>query len=374
MMNRFLSQKFRFFTFFCIALLVYVHGYNLTKTYLSPISYIEEPLTFTTFFEYLVANGLLRFRIPMLFIISGYLYSMYDNRPYLERTKKRFTTLIVPYLLWSAVGLLITYLLQQFPITAKAVYDSQLDQMGDNRPYNQIGWAGIIFRWLLVPPSFQLWFIFTLFIYNVAYPAFRWMILNLPYVWFPIVFLLWFSYFNVRYLEGQGLLFFSLGIWIQKKNFSLEQPPKWFAQGLFWILFIGINLIKSFMAFELEAGSTVTFFCLGILYNLGTVAGILAMWFGLDSVVRWCMNQKWFTKATAFSFFIYGLHIPLMAYVMRLAFMYLHNFPNYRLICYVFVPALTVAGCILTAEVLRKALPSFYSLLTGGRGIKNSNF
>lgn len=68
-MTRSLSQKFRFFTFVCIALLAYVHGYNLRDTYLNPFSTVDEPLTFTAFFEYLFANGLLRFRIPMLFLI-----------------------------------------------------------------------------------------------------------------------------------------------------------------------------------------------------------------------------------------------------------------------------------------------------------------
>jgi hypothetical protein len=81
-MSRFLSQKLRFFTFLCIALLVYVHGYNLKVAYLYPVSTVQEPLTITSFFEYLFANGLLRFRIPMLFMISGFLYAWYDTKPY----------------------------------------------------------------------------------------------------------------------------------------------------------------------------------------------------------------------------------------------------------------------------------------------------
>lgn len=75
-MNRFLSQKLRFYSFICISLLLFVHGYNLQETYLQPYSLVNEPTTFTTFFEYYVANGLLRFRIPLLFIISGYIFSL----------------------------------------------------------------------------------------------------------------------------------------------------------------------------------------------------------------------------------------------------------------------------------------------------------
>lgn len=136
-MNRFLSQKFRFHSFLCITLLLFVHGYNLNETYLLPFSHVDEPLTFTTFIEYFLANGALRFRIPLLFIISGYLFALQDNKPYGERIKKRFNTLIIPFLIWSAVGLLITYLWQQHPVTAQAVYEAQVDQFGDNRHYSQ---------------------------------------------------------------------------------------------------------------------------------------------------------------------------------------------------------------------------------------------
>ena len=95
-MNRFLSQKFRFYSFVCISMLLFVHGYNLNETYLTPFSQVKEKMTFTTFFEYVVSNGLLRFRIPLLFIISGYIFALQDIKPYKERVKKRVMTLMVP--------------------------------------------------------------------------------------------------------------------------------------------------------------------------------------------------------------------------------------------------------------------------------------
>ena len=137
-MNRFTSQKFRFYSFVCIVLLMLVHGYNLKVGYLQPFSTVSEPLTITTFIEYFLANGALRFRIPMLFIISGYLFALRDYKPYGERFKNRFNTLMIPYFIWSAVGLAITFLLQQFPFTASLVKLAELDQMGDNRPYAEI--------------------------------------------------------------------------------------------------------------------------------------------------------------------------------------------------------------------------------------------
>jgi fucose 4-O-acetylase-like acetyltransferase len=367
-MTRTLSQKFRFFTFVCIALLAYVHGYNLQNPYLAPYSTVDEPMTFTAFFEYLFANGLLRFRIPMLFMISGYLYALYDHRPYAEQVKKRIKTLIIPYLLWSAAGLLLTFLLQQVPYTARIVYESKLDQLGDNRPYTEIGWWGMLVRWIRTPVSYQLWFISSLFVYNLIYPAIRWLVTRIPYIWLPFTFLFFFSAIQLPLIEGRGLFFFSFGVWLLKKNFSGEKEPSWFSLGIMMILFIGLSVIKTFMAFELEPNTPSTFYILLSLYQLSIIAGIMAMWFGADRIIDWLMKKHWFHYASGFSFFIFGLHVPLLPYLMKWALNSLDFLPYYRIFCYLFIPVGVIAFCIGAGAFSRKYLPRFYSLLTGGRG------
>lgn len=374
-MTRSLSQKFRFFTFICIALLAYVHGYNLRDTYLNPFSTVDEPLTFTAFFEYLFANGLLRFRIPMLFMISGYLYAMYDHRSYGQQLKSRFRTLLIPYLLWSAFGLLLTFAFQQIPYTADIVVQANLDQLGDNRPYTEIGWMGIIKRWLGHPIAYQLWFLLTLFVFNLLYPVIRWLVVKIPYIWLPLAFIYFLFLFYLPFIDSRGLLFFSLGVWIQKKNFSVEEQPKWFSLGLCLILFIGLNVIKTFMAFELEpfefrqaTGPTVTAITLTMLYQFSILAGILAMWFGADRIIQKVMKQAWFHKVSGFSFFIFGMHVPLLPYVMTWALLSLNFLPLYRFVLYIVVPLVVLLFCIWTAGLVRRYLPGVYSMLTGGRG------
>jgi fucose 4-O-acetylase-like acetyltransferase len=374
-MTRSLSQKFRFFTFACIALLAYVHGYNLRDTYLNPFSTVNEPITFTAFFEYLFSNGLLRFRIPLLFLISGYLYAMYDHRPYLQQIKSRFRTLIIPLLLWSAFGLLLTFLFQQIPYTAAVVEKANLDQLGDNRPYTEIGWLGILRRWLLNPISYQLWFLLTLFVFNLIYPFIRWVVVKFPYIWLPLTFFYFLLIFQIPFLDSRGLFFFSLGVWIQKKNFSVEEQPSWFSLGLTLILFIGLAVIKTFMAFELEPFDfrtdsvfNSTALVLTLLHQVSIVCGILAMWFGADKVMNWCMKQKWFHHASGFSFFIFGIHVPLLPYVMTWALMTLSFLPNYRLLSYLFVPLMVLVVTVWVGALLRSFVPGFYKLLTGGRG------
>jgi fucose 4-O-acetylase-like acetyltransferase len=367
-MTRFLSHKFRFYSFVCISLLLFVHGYNLNDTYLTPYSTVNERLTFTTFLEYFLANGALRFRIPLLFIMSGYIYALQDSKPYFDRIKRRFSTLMIPFFIWSAVGLAITYLWQQFPLTAQAVADAKLDQLGDNRPYDEIGWPGIIYRWLVRPVSFHLWFIRSLFVYNMLYPAIRWCVTKYPVIWFLLTLLFWHTIFSFAFMEGQGLFFFSFGVWLVKNNYPIHKKPAWFSHYLAWLFFLGIAIIKTFMAFELEPGNIVTYYVLYALHDISIFAGILAVWFGADPLVRWIMKKDWFVWASAFSFTIYALHVPLIHYCNRLAFMFLHHFQYYRLVTYLLVPFVVFFFCIGVAALFRTIAPRAYRIATGGRG------
>ena len=152
-----LSDKMKFFAFISMLLLVYVHGYNLNQRYLQPFSVVNEPLTFNTFFQYFISNGITRFRIPMLFAISGFLFAAKDYIPYFHQIKRRVKTLLVPYFLWSIIGLLVAVLLYNFNWSRQAVIDAHLqpvfNKTFDN--YTSADWINA----LLWPTSFQLWFI-----------------------------------------------------------------------------------------------------------------------------------------------------------------------------------------------------------------------
>lgn len=368
-MTRSISLKFRFFTFISIALLPFVHGYNLNDTYLSPGSFVEEPLSLTTFFEYLFANGLLRFRIPLLFLISGYLYALYDNRNYWQQVKKRTKSLLVPYLVWSAFGLAFTFCLQQNSFTAPIVAAARIDQMNDYRNYLSIGWGGILLRWLLAPVAFQLWFILSLYLYNLTYPILRWLITRCTIPWFLFCFTLFFVNYTDFIMEGRGLLFFSLGVWLQKNKFNIEKEPSWFSLGLCLILYIGVCLVKTFMAFELDALTPGNNWIIITLYQIGVICGLLSVWYGSNNLVNQVMKNSFLSKQSTHSFFIFGLHVPLLPYVMKWATLYFQWLPNYRLITYLLVPTVVLLFCLFMANVFYRYFPKIYHVLTGGRSL-----
>lgn len=354
-------------------LLVFVHGYNLELRYLQPWSMPMEPMTPTAFVEYLLANGLFRFRIPMLFIISGYLFALHDNQPHKQRVKKRLRTLGLPYLLWSALALGISFLLELHPYTRAIIADSHVLQIDETRLLlHEYRWDEATFRWLLMPVAYQLWFIRVLLIYNIAYPWIRSAVLHriAKPIYFTIVSLLWIGTMGFGLFEGEGLLFFSLGVWMQKTGFSIERPKGWMNPMPWFIAFVFMAFAKTWLAFQgWEMMGEPTGFIITFLHKGVVLSGLIAAWFGGDAIVRWFMQRKWFVWLSAFSFMIYALHAPFVAYFINPVIDFFQPLEAARMITFVVLPLGVVAVCVILGALLRSVTPGIYRVLTGDRGI-----
>ncbi|RYY99673.1 MAG: acyltransferase [Chitinophagaceae bacterium] len=373
------SRKMRFFSFISMLLLVYVHGYDLNDRYLQPFSYVDEPMTATAFFEHLTANGLFRFRIPMLFAISGYLLALGDDKGYFKTIRKRFRTLAVPYFIWSALGLLVAWGLYQLPAMREVVFNAHLQPT-----YNSSAQTFRRFEeftgndWLrsfLVPTSYQLWFLRSLFMLNLIYPLLRWGLQKSAPVLFVLATVFWLltPAIGVPFVESEGMLPFCLGIWLCKRGKDLSVPPRWFAMRIFLPLFLLVVFGKTWLAFhmrglvpaEVPGRLTVMF-----LYKVTVALGFLIAWYGGTRVAEAAMRRPWFVKLSAYSFIIYALHVPLLTYLIDPVHALLQPFPYYRILTYGLLPLCIIAGCIGVGALLRRTLPGVYGLLTGDRGLK----
>jgi fucose 4-O-acetylase-like acetyltransferase len=371
--SEFNSRKFKFWSFISMFLLVFVHGYNLHERYMQPWTMPGEPFSFTTFMEYFLANGIFRFRIPMLFIISGFLFALHDARPYGQRTKKRLRTLLLPYLIWSAVGFAFTYFLEIFPYTRDIVSVSNIVRIDDQRALlHDYRWYEMLGRWILIPVPYQLWFIRVLLIYNIAYPAIRWCVTHriAKWIFFGVAMLMWLGTMGFVLFEGEGLLFFSLGVFLQKTNFNIDVPARWLKPVWWGAVFVLLAAIKTVIAFlgPPVLGNGI-FPTLIILHKLVIFSGLIAAWYGCNGLVSWCMQRKWFVWLTAFSFMIYAVHAPLIAYSIEALFDIVNQVPFYRLLSFILLPLIIIAFAIGTGALLRKLWPRFYGVLTGGRGM-----
>ena len=366
-MNKFLSQKFKFFLFVSILLVVAIHGYNLNETYLQPFSVVNERISLTTFLEYWLANGIFRFVVPLLFLISGYLFSYGDSVSYGIRIKKKFKSLFLPYLIWSAIALLLTYCLQGNSLTKQSVIDAHLDQLGDNRSYDLLGWSNLLLRWTLFPIAFQLWFVRCLFVYNLASPLIMNALNNAPKIWFGVCAFLWIVTFGTPLFEAEGLLFFSLGIQIQKTGFNIESPDKYLKPKIWLVILLLSTFSKTMLAFYLNGGFE-SFVILSLLHKISVIAALIVVWFGGNNIVTFFMNKQWFYRISSYSFIIYVIHVPLINYFTRFIFIHLYHFSLFRLTAFVCIPIIMILFSLIFGIIFKKVTPKLYGIFTGGRG------
>ncbi|RYZ19405.1 MAG: acyltransferase [Chitinophagaceae bacterium] len=390
------SRKMRFFSFVSMVLLVFVHGYDLNDRYLQPFTFVAEKMTVTTFFEYLTANGLFRFRIPMLFAISGYLLALGDSKGYWKIIGKRFRTLAVPLILWSAIGALIAYGLYHWSFTHQSVQNIHMQPTEKN--WNEFGpaeWARTIGS---TNVSYQLWFIRSLFILNLVYPALRWLTLKATTPWFVYIALMW-TFMPVGMIEfavliagegsplaqalrhlhgpweivldGEGLLPFCLGIWLCKRGKDLSQKPRWFSMPVFAGIFVGAAVAKTILSYY---GNFQNPFPIGVpiwlLHKVVVASGMLVAWFGADRLAAWGLRQRWFRHASDQSFMIYALHVPLITYLIDPVHGLLQGFRYYRLATYALLPTAIILAAILVGSLLKQLAPPVFGILTGNRGLK----
>ena len=361
-----LSDKLRFWSLMAMLLLVYVHGFNLHPRYLEPMTLVTEPASWDHVVQYLFANGLLRFRIPILFAISGYLLAYRDDGATAHGTRvwKRVRTLGIPYLAWSAIALLFIFVLEQWSPTRELVRAAELSPFGSDAPFvSGYSLEQLRIRWLIMPAAFQLWFLRTLLVLTALYPLIRTAVTRWPRTVFTLAGLLFLM------LEGEGILFFTFGVWLAARRIDIQTRPTWFATlpmfGL-WVLLCGI---KTWMAFAFDQLNTPIAITMLLLHRAGEVVGLLAAWYGADGLVRVAMSRPWFRWVTAFSFSIYAMHVPLVNFATEWALRAGAALPKIELLTYLVVPLAVSAFAVLCGATLRRASRPLYSLLTGGRGL-----
>ena len=111
-------------------------------------------------------------------------------------------------------------------------------------------------------------------------------------VFFIAAGILWMMSFFAVFIEGEGLLFFSLGIWICKTNIDVQKPPSWYRSGYVVGAWVGVAAFKTWLAFNGQVGGAVLNPVLIILYKFVVLSGLVAVWYSFDPLIRFFMNQR----------------------------------------------------------------------------------
>ena len=243
----------------------------------------------------IVKDGACGMAVPMFFAFSGYLLGGHVNEKgwYGREVKKRFRTLLVPYLIWSALWLVF-----MVPIMFRC-------HMPFPRGFETLKWLGLypFDR----PALYPFWYVRALLVLVVCSGAIAsllrrfggWVLLGTFIVALVLVALVQgkgaISLDQIVPLRnGCGLFFFALGMYLRMKAFSLKMHKKWAAL----LLVVGFCMVwaKAVVMYFGESDLGVR-----LLRNLSLPLLVVGVW-------GCCSSRRWPRRLTSCAFPVFCIH------------------------------------------------------------------
>jgi len=335
-------------------MVIYVHSYNI-----SPLNDADKIAMrgYNSFIQHFFSQEFARIALRLFFSISGYLFFLNFKgtiEDYISKLKKRAKLLLVPFVFWSAMWILIYFCLQSFSST-RSLFEGTL--------IKELHFTGFLGTLFLHPIPFQLWSIRDLILLAVLSPILYFLIKHLKYVVIIIFLVAWYLQVDFYILSNESVLFFTIGgtLSILKSQILTVVWTK--KQSIFIVIWIAICLSGTI----LDHLNSKNIFIADLLHKTGILFGIVSIWILYDILPKYKnIEESKFFDIFTFSFFIFAFHIPMLTFVRKILF----KFGNTEFISftiYIFAPLIVISASLLTGFFLKKTIPNFYKIISGGR-------
>lgn len=337
-------------------MVVFIHSVNISDKIVSGNIILEKG--YSSFIQTFISDGICLIAVPLFFAISGYLFffnleGTLDE--FLSKYKKRLKTLLVPYLFWSIGILLFFFVLQLVPQTIS---------LFSNRLISDYSSRELLRTIFLEPIPYQLWFLRDLMILVLVSPIILWLIKYLRVVALLIFGITWYINFDYIIFSNEALLFYFFGAAFgisKKKLLQIDFSKHSLIYISFWLLIVLIRTLLIHIEFQ-NILILNAFKCTGIL------TGIVAIWSLYDYMLKDKDLSKYkFYGFLSFSFFIYAFHLTVINIIKKGGFNLFGKEELASLIIYITAPLLTIGLSIIVGYYLKRFVPKFYGLITGGR-------
>lgn len=337
-MNNELSNKIKNISLILTILVVFLHAYNLEES--------NSVININGFIQNFISYGVCTIAVPLFFMISGYLF-FYKINPTLQgwinKYKKRFKSLVIPFVIWCIGWILVLYLVQltsfgQTFFSNMIVRNFTAKQLWD-----------YTFKY---PIPFQLWYISDLIKLVIISPIIYYVVRLIGKLYGLIAVILW-----ITGIINFPVTFFSLGCYL-----ALYYPKLDFKIKSNKVVFIFISFLMCVIARALTMNNTNNIS--EVLLSIVRILGILSLWFGYDILIK---DENKIFRFAEYGIFIYFFHEPLQSFLYRIVFKIVNRSNLTELILYFVMPTLTIFTCIIVAIILKKYLQKIYCVITGGR-------
>lgn len=335
------------------ALVVFIH---------TPFSNNHSDISF--YIGTFISEELATIAVPTFFFISGYLffakYNVFEWKQYSRAMKRKFSTLVIPYILWNALifygyGMLHGFELGISPFDLYKIFWAQSDG------YVATSIFGYQFSILSSPYLGVLWFIRDLIVAMMFTPLF-WHIITRLRFYSIFLFLVPYLLYIAIPIKGFGLValtFFPIGATFSICGTDIVQGLKGYNK-----IIISLFLISLLTKFGLDISGISYHRLLGQIVIISGVAASLVL---ADFSLKFARISTALIILGEASFFIYVGHtLPIFNLLKKLELIQIIPHIGFSLY-YILSWCLRISIVVVIYFAMKKVCPQILSVLVGGR-------
>jgi surface polysaccharide O-acyltransferase-like enzyme len=301
-----------------------------------------------------------RVSVPLLFLISGYLFfSNFDFtwKTYPKKLKSRLGTILIPYIFWNLAFLVLLWIVQLNPTTSSFILKRyQRFIWTEHINYIDYFLDAFVGTKDTFPVSVHLWYLRDLIVVVFLAPLFWVLAKKIPYI---ALIALTFPWIIDGYASSKwvSVMFFYLGslLAIQDINFTIIDRYRKFIIPLYLVMAAIVVTNQTLGKPEIVIWKNLTLFC-----------GLLTLWC-LSNLLRDRVEMI-LLKLSPFAFFVYLAHEPSMMFTKKMIYRIAPPSDSLGVLIEYFLMTFGVILFTLgIAILLEKYTPKFYHFITGSR-------
>lgn len=352
-MDEILSKRITSLRFLLIVLVIFIHN-NIFFVNLGTGTIVLEIPKYVSDIKYLVSDIIARIAVPLFFLISGYLLYLKENT-FTQILTKKTKTIVVPYIIWTALAILLFVIGQHLPFT-KVFFSNPQNNIAQFGALDYIdAVVGLFTSRAPYPLVYQFWFLRDLILLNFSAIIIKNIIDKIPFTFLFLAIYCWIIDFNLHLFSAESMLFFGLGYYINKYKLTTEKIDNIEYFDILSLYAIAITIELFFPQYRF------------IIHKINIIIGLLL---AIKVSLFFALKENIFnilSKLSVYAFFVYAMHEPLLTVLRKISVKIMPTYGIFVLVQYFLVVIVCVLICLGVGIVLRKISPKLYELLSGGR-------
>ena len=310
------------------------------------------------YLKYLISNVIPEIAVPGFFLIASLLLYKRDY-DWLDNIKKKFRTLIIPYIIMNSLWIVLYAIFQRIP--SLSIFFNDPDNTVSN--FKLINWLHAYGIGSRFPFLYPLWFLRNLFILNIFSKQIKYVIDKLPKLTMAFLLILYLFLpdidfiYQYYYFDIVNLFAWCTGYFIVKYQCSIDK----FDNNMWVVL---LYILTTIICLILKDSDYI--YIKLILKRINIVIGII-FWYSFVTLRLSDNLKELLNKYSKYSFGIYIFHEMMLTFSVKLITRLFGSNLIVQIIEYIFLPFIICFIAIIICMIIRRISPTLFKLITGSR-------